>query len=57
MELLATTSIVRSVGHLMVRLPAGWGMKEVEGGRSNVQNTMIGQISVKGVAVHMVYSE
>ena len=32
-------------------------MKEVEGGRSNVQNTMIGQISVKGVAVHMVYSE
>ena len=57
MELLAMTSIVRLVGHRMVRLPEGWGRREVEGRTSIVQKTMIGQRSVKGVAVHMVYYE
>ena len=41
----------------MVRLPEGWGRREVEGGTIIVQKTMIGQRSMKGVVVHMVYSE
>lgn len=51
-ELLATTSILRSFGHRMVRLPEGWGRREVEGGMSVVKTIVIVRRSVKGVAVH-----
>ena len=56
-ELLATTLIVRLVGYRRVRLPEGWVRREVEGGTSVIQKTMIGLRSIKGVAVHMIYSE